>query len=102
MAFKFIPNPTFPFTADISDKDGTTSPLKLIGHHKGKKELTEYREAATGKLWTDFLDPLLAGWEEDRPYSLQELETILDQFPRAGEEIMQAYWDAALGAERKN
>lgn len=73
--------------------------VRFLFHHKGRRQVRALRDQGQAEGWDDlqFLSHVVAGWEnvtrkgEPVPYSLAELETLIDNYVPAGQEIWDAY-----------
>lgn len=104
--FKIIPEPTFAIPVEISvpgraEKGVLTVTYK---HLTGKERAAFFDPAVTaGRKDYDLLSEIVVGWDgADRPYSPEALAALIDGYPRAAAEIVQAFVTALFGAAEKN
>lgn len=109
--FKINPNPTFKADVQLT-VIGSTEPAKLVVtfKHKGRKALADWvalpkkmADAGTPIKDADYLDEVIADWEGvDAPYSVEALDTLLDAYQPAGQELFEAYIRALTESRAKN
>jgi hypothetical protein len=106
MAFKLQPNPTFKASVTIPTPEGDGK-IVFVFKHKGRKALKEFfaslGEGDAARPDSEALQDLLAGWEDfDAPYSPENLEVLLDNYPSAATAIFGAYHKALFEGKEKN
>lgn len=100
--FKTTPDATFIKTVYIPNGDESL-PLKLRFKRKNKPDLGAWTEAAKIKPDTESLGEVIDGWiDVDKPYSTDELTSLLLAYPGAGLAIYLGYLNGHMQAERKN
>jgi hypothetical protein len=107
--FKLDPDPTFPFTANITvPGQATPAQLNLVGRHKTRQAMKDWIERAnTGVPDAQYLGEAIAGWGDDvlggdgtpAPFTPEAFEALLDRYSASGIEIFHAY-TRALGESR--
>lgn len=106
-AFRLVPNPTFKFEAEIPMAGETPQVLKLIGKHKGKKAMQELQAKMTDSevppTDVEVLMDILGGWEDvDGEFNAENLEQLVDAYPKAAATIYAAYAVALVDGKEKN
>lgn len=106
-AFRLVPNPTFVFEATIPTAGDEPQTLKLIGNHKGKKAMqalqTRMTEAETPPTDLEILKEILKGWQDvDGEFNDENLEQLIDAYPKAASAIYAAYAIALVDGKEKN
>lgn len=99
--FKLVPNPTFQASVSIPVPGGETGTLNITFKHRPLKELTAL-ELEEGKTIPSLLVDLIDGWALPEPFSAENLDTLLNNYPQAGQAIMKTYYEELLGAREKN
>lgn len=106
-AFRLVPKPTFQFTALIPVAGEAAQELKLIGKHKGKKAMQELQAKMTDSevppTDVEVLMDILGGWEDvDGEFNAENLEQLVDAYPKAAATIYAAYAVALVDGKEKN
>jgi hypothetical protein len=81
--------------------------IEIEFRHKGRKALKAYfdslGEGDTARNDKDALSELIAGWGKiDVEYTLDNLETLLDNYPTAAKAIFEAYNKGLFEGRQKN
>lgn len=99
--FQLQPKPTFKVDVAIpraGDDDGV---ITFTFRHKPLKELASI-ESMEGKNAVEFLLDITDGWALPDAFSQENLETLLDNYPRALEAITRHYYNELMGNRQKN
>ncbi|MEL4885718.1 phage tail assembly chaperone [Pectobacterium betavasculorum] len=99
--FQLQPKPTFKVDVSIpraGDDDGV---ITFTFKHKPLKELSAI-EAMEGKNAVDFLIDITEAWALPDEFNRDNLETLLDNYPRALESVTKAYYDELMANRQKN
>lgn len=99
--FQLQPKPTFKVDVSIpraGDEDGV---ITIIFKHKPLKELSSI-ETMEGKNAVDFLLDITEAWALPDEFNRENLETLLDNYPRALEAVTKAYYDELMANRQKN
>lgn len=109
--FKIIPAPTFTCRVSLSRPDADDPvEIDVTWRHKNRTELAAWRHASA-KFESDeeWLGEVIAGWgrvvNEDGtplPYSREALGVLLQSFPSAALELLNAYGRRLADARAKN
>lgn len=107
--FSLQPKPTFKSEVLIPVPGGSTAKVKFVLKHKSRSALKEFFNSLTstegGESRPDHeaLMELVDGWEGvDQPFSQENLETLVDNYPGAARAIFDAYNSALFEAREKN
>lgn len=108
--FQLDPNPTFPATVLISvpgQQSGT--PLLVIFRHKRKTAIADWIARARGRTDAEILGEVIERWSgmhnsqgEDVHYTPDNLDTLLENYPAAKDDLFQTYLRELTEAKRKN
>ena len=99
--FKLKPNPTFKADVTIPVPGDEPGIVTFTFKHRPIKELADL-EKVEGKHISQFLLEITEGWALSDEFNQSNVETLLDNYPRAGEAIMKAYYAELLGNREKN
>ncbi len=101
------PNPTFEMEVPLHVAGQDAQTIKLTFKYFDADQLRKWRESRSSLL--DALFEVISGWSgvdmpggDPAPYSKENLRTLLNSYPAAGENITQEYLRESLGARRKN
>jgi hypothetical protein len=109
--FKLAPAPTFDLTVELSGPgDAQAGKLQLVAKYLGRSALQAWIKAAKDHEHdADWLLQVLADWREvtdaqGQPlaFGRDNLDRLLDAYPRSSQEVFDAYVAALVGARRKN
>jgi hypothetical protein len=105
--FKLAPNPTFKAAVTIpipGQPEGEK--VTFIFKHMTKKAFVKFYDRLAGteaRKDSDVVGDLVSGWEGvDAEFSVENLETFLDNYPPAALAIMDTYRVELLEARAKN
>lgn len=108
--FQLDPNPTFEVSVLISvpgKADGLA--LLVIYRHKRKTALADWIGRAPGRSDVEILGEVIEGWSgmhdaagKDVPYTRDALDTLLENYPAAKDDLFQTYLRELTEAKRKN
>jgi hypothetical protein len=104
--FALRPNPIFKFPATIQTVDGSVE-VTFLFKHKGRKALRAFYdslgEGEKARTDTEAIGELVAGWEGvDTEFSIEALDTLLDNYPSAAKNIFEAYNKGLFEGRQKN
>jgi len=104
--FTLNPKPTFKVDVTISTPE-SSGVIEIEFKHKGRKALKAYfdslGEGENARSDKDALSELIAGWSKiDAEYSVENLETLLDNYPTAAKAIFEAYNKGLFEGKQKN
>lgn len=104
--FALQPKPTFKIDVTIPAATGGGT-IKFEFNHKGRKALREFFEALTdaeaNRDDAEVLCDLVAGWSGvDQPFTKENFETLLDNYPGAAAAIFAAYNTGIVEGKAKN
>lgn len=108
--FQLDPAPNFPATVLISvpGQAGGT-PLLVIFRHKRKTAIADWISRARGRSDVEILSEVIERWDgmhngrgEEVPYSVDALDTLLENYPAAKDDLFQTYLRELTEAKRKN
>lgn len=111
MGFRYVPNPTFPATVQITVPGAAApAPLEVVFKHKSRKEAEAwFASIDKSTLDIDVVAEIVAdmpGLEDEQgqpvPYSREVLARLLDEYHIAGLEILLAYRTALRESRAKN
>lgn len=109
--FKLAPAPTFDLTVELSGPgDSQAGKLQLVAKYLGRSALQDWIKAAKEHQHdADWLMQVLVGWREvadaqglPLDFGRDNLDRLLDAYPRSSQEVFDAYVAALVGARRKN
>ncbi|APF86966.1 hypothetical protein HI806_09520 [Ralstonia solanacearum] len=105
--FSINPKPTFVAEADIPVAGGGTEKLTLVFKHKTRDDVQAYFEqvsaGADGQTDADALLEILDGWKDvDVPFSREELNRLVQNYPGAPRAIFDTYLAELTGQRRGN
>lgn len=107
--FKLNPDPTFVAKVQITTPAGPAAVLDITFRHKGKTAFAAFGSAAIGKAHSEVLADVIVDWngpldDAGNPvaYTPAALAQLLDNYPPAGEEILNAYGRALMESRAKN
>ena len=109
--FSLIPNPTFPATASIPRAGAEDGKLTLTFRHKTLEELhamdEKLRKGAEGKKsliepQADYLMEIVDGWALPDEFNRDNVVVLLQNYPRAFDNIGLAYTKELMGIREKN
>jgi hypothetical protein len=104
--FVLQPNPTFKRIVTFPTPSGEAK-ITFEFKHKGRKALKAFfasiGEGENARTDSDALQELIHTWfEVDVPYSPENLELLLDNYPNAASEIFEAYHKGLFEGKQKN
>lgn len=102
--FKLNPNPTFNAKVQISvpgvDKPAT---VDVEFKHLSRSAIKSYFEGIEGKTDAESLSEIIVGWKGvDAPYSKENLDLFLDNYPSSSREMFEAFRRELMEARTKN
>ncbi|MEY2686558.1 MAG: hypothetical protein RL375_756 [Pseudomonadota bacterium] len=108
--FQLDPAPTFDASVSISvpgQADGIA--LQVTFRHKRKTAIADWISRARGRSDAEILDEVIERWSgvhnaagKDVPYSREALDTLLENYPAAKDDLFQTYLRELTEAKRKN
>ncbi len=99
--FQLQPKPTFKVNVTIPRAGEEDGVITFTYKHKPLKELADI-EALEGKNAVDFLLEVTEAWALPDEFTRENLETLLDNYPRALEAITRAYYNELMANREKN
>ncbi|WP_034913034.1 phage tail assembly chaperone [Erwinia sp. 9145] len=99
--FQLHPNPTFKADVKIPRAGEEDGIVTFTFRHKPLKSLAEL-EGLEGKTAVDFLMEITEGWALPDEFERNNLETLLDNYPRALEAITRTYYTELMSNREKN
>ncbi|MBP2157123.1 Tape measure chaperone [Erwinia rhapontici] len=99
--FQLQPKPTFKVDVSIPRAGDENGVITFTFKHKPLKELTSL-ETMEGKTTVDFLLEITEAWALPDAFNRDNLETLLDNYPRALEAVTKAYYDELMANRQKN
>lgn len=104
-ALTLVPAPTFEAPANIRvpGVDATVK-VTVTWRHKGLKEFQAWFASARGRDDAEVLSEVIVSWgaEIDQPYSRDNLAALLDAYPGASLDLLEAYREGLHLGRRKN
>jgi hypothetical protein len=90
--FKLKSDPTFRATVDVPVAGHDTMPLEVEFRHKRRAEMQEWFESFASRDELDCLMEIINGWfNVDAPFSRDNLDELLQEYPQAAKTIAAAY-----------
>ena len=104
MTLKLQPNPTFTIPVPLSvPGQESKAVVQVTYRHLSVNGLRDFYSALSGKTNLDGLAEIITDIAAvDEPFSKEALGKLLDNYPRAGAELFEAYRNELLGAREKN
>lgn len=99
--FQLQPKPTFKVDVPIPRAGEEDGVITFTFKHKPLKELSSI-ETMEGKSAVDFLIDITAAWALPDAFNRDNMETLLDNYPRALEAITKAYYNELMANRQKN
>lgn len=99
--FQLKPKPIFKVDVSIPRAGEEDGIVTFTYRHKPLKELADL-EAMEGKNAVDFLVDITDAWALPDEFNRENLETLLDNYPRALESITRAYYSELMSNREKN
>lgn len=101
---KLNPDPTFEKTVQISLPDGSIGEIGIEFNHLGKKAwekiISELKESDDFDL--NVVLRLVKNWNLNEPFNRENVAKLLDNYPRAGGEIIEIWGNSIFGEREKN
>lgn len=99
--FQLQPKPTFKVNVSIPRAGEEDGVITFTFKHKPLKELSNL-EGMEGKSAVDFLMDITEAWALPDEFSRENVETLLDNYPRSPEAVTKAYYDELMVNRQKN
>lgn len=99
--FQLQPNPTFKVDVSIPRAGQEDGVITFTFKHKPLKALASI-ESMEGKNAVDFLLNITEAWALPDEFGRDNLETLLDNYPRALESVTRAYYTELMSNREKN
>lgn len=108
--FQLDPNPTFQVSVPISVPGRADGIALLVTYrHKRKTSIADWIARARGRTDAEILGEVIEGWSgmhdaagQDVPYTVGNLDTLLENYPAAKDDLFQTYLRELTEAKRKN
>lgn len=101
--FKLIADPTFEAEVQVPRPGQEAVPLKLVYRHRARDELKAWVESLKGRLDDETVPEIVVGWHDvDAEFSKEALLQLLQQYPLAGQPIIERYLLEEAGIRQKN
>lgn len=103
VTFKLNPEPTFRVTVPIPAPGGESMDLDIEFRHKKRDALRDWYGSFIGRTEAECLHDVIAAWHNcETAYSLESLDTLLQNYSQAGTAILAAYARELTGARLGN
>jgi hypothetical protein len=98
--FSLNPNPTFKVDVNIPRAGEEEGVLTFTFKHKPLNELSslEQHDSMTG---LDFLMDIVAGWALPEEFTRENLDVLVNNYPKALEAVTRCYYSEILGSREK-
>ena len=101
--FKLNPNPTFKAPVSIYVPGEGMGRLTVEFKYLDVEARKAYGESLPGKTNLEALAEIVVGWSDiDSPYSVENLEKMLNTYDTAVDGFFKGFWDEITGAAAKN
>ena len=99
---KLIAAPVFDATVNIPVHGGDPAPVVFSFKHRTQDELKEWRESLEGKPDSGVILEMIEGWEFDDELTVENAETLVQNYSGAAIAILTAYLTEIAQAKAKN
>ncbi|HHL2712803.1 TPA: phage tail assembly chaperone [Yersinia enterocolitica] len=103
MAVKFtlVPSPTFKADVKIPRAGLDDGELTFTFKHLPLNEVSNI-EKAEGQTGLDFAEKIIEGWALPEAFNRENLEVLANNYPKAIENVISAFYRELLGNREKN
>ena len=99
---KLIASPVFDATVNIPVHGGDPAPVVFSFKHRTKDELNKWRKSLKGKPDSKVILEMIDGWEFDDELTVENAETLVQNYSGAAIAILNAYLAEIIQAKAKN
>ena len=96
------PAPTFKAKVGIPVPGLGPADVEFTFHHRSRKEITAWRDAAAEATDAEAVMQMALGWDLDDEFNAENVERLCDNYPGAGTAIFVGYLAELRGARAKN
>jgi hypothetical protein len=93
MALKLNPEPTFKATIRIPVPGGESEPVEFTFKHRTLTQLKAFGDEIRGKDNAEAVMLLVAGWSLDDAFNLENVQRLVENYPRASAAIVDGYYN---------